>query len=83
MLVFRTLLKAFMTDRIFEIIQIISAILLVLAILLQNRGTGLGAAFGGEGNVYRTKRGLEKKLFYATIVLAVIFFGVSLANVLI
>jgi len=67
---------------ILDIIQITSAIALVISILLQNRGTGLGAAFGGEGNVYRTKRGLEKNLFKATIVLAIIFFGVSFFNVL-
>ena len=53
--------------------------LLIIAILLQNRGSGLGAAFGGEGNVYRTKRGLEKSLFYATIIISLIFFGVALA----
>ncbi len=67
---------------ILDIIQITSAIALIISILLQNRGTGLGAAFGGEGNVYRTKRGLEKNLFKATIVLAIIFFGVSFFNVL-
>lgn len=59
------------------------AVLLVTSILLQSRGTGLSAAFGGEGNVYRTKRGVEKKLFQATIVFAILFFGVALANVII
>jgi len=67
---------------ILSIIQLISAILLIISILLQNRGTGLGAAFGGDGNVYRTKRGLESFLFKATIVLAAIFLVVSLLNVL-
>ena len=67
---------------ILNIIQLVSAILLVIVILLQNRGTGLGAAFGGEGNVYRTKRGVESVLFKATIVIAVIFLGVSFLNVL-
>ena len=67
---------------ILSIIQGISAILLIISILLQNRGTGLGSAFGGEGNVYRTKRGMESVLFKATIVLAVIFLGASLLNVL-
>ena len=65
-----------------DIIQLILAILLTGAILLQSRGAGLGAVFGGEGNVYRTKRGIEKKLHTTTIALAIIFFGVSLANVL-
>jgi len=59
------------------------ATLLVASILLQSRGSGLGATFGGEGNVYRTKRGIEKRLFQATIVLVILFFGVALANVLV
>ncbi len=67
---------------ILSIIQLIAAILLIISVLLQNRGTGLGAAFGGEGNVYRTKRGMESFLFKATIFLAVIFLVVSLLNVL-
>ncbi|MFA6215887.1 MAG: preprotein translocase subunit SecG [Patescibacteria group bacterium] len=67
---------------IIDLIQIISAILLIIAILIQNKGTGLGAAFGGSGNVYRTKRGLEKNLFIATIVLAVIFLATALVNVI-
>jgi len=58
---------------IFKIIQVILAILLVVAILLQQRGSGLGMAFGGEGNVYRSRRGAEKLLFIITIVLAVLF----------
>lgn len=67
---------------ILSIIQLVSAVLLIISILLQNRGTGLGSAFGGEGNVYRTKRGLESVLFKATIALAVIFLGASLLSVL-
>lgn len=65
-----------------QIAQIIIAVLLMLAILLQNRGVGLSGIFGGAGNIYRAKRGLEKKLFFATIVLAVLFFLTSLAVVL-
>ena len=53
---------------ILNIIQIILSILLVVAVLLQHRGTGLGGAFGGESNVYRSKRGIEKFLYYATII---------------
>lgn len=64
------------------IIQITIAVLLVGAILLQNRGTGLGAAFGGEGNVYRTKRGVERYVFIATIVLAVLFLTTALGSTL-
>ncbi len=72
-----------MTSLVFSIIQAVLAVLLVVCILLQARGAGLGAAFGGEGNVYRTKRGVEKRLFQITIVLAILFFGVSLAHTLI
>jgi len=68
---------------ILNIAQIVLAVLLSAAILMQARGTGIGAAFGGGGNVYRTKRGAEKKLFQLTILLAILFFGVALANALV
>ena len=60
---------------ILAIITIVSSIMLTIAILLQNQGSGLGTAFGGESNFYRTKRGAEQALFYLTIALAVIFVG--------
>lgn len=62
------------------ITQIISAILLMLAVLLQSRGADVGGVFGGEGGIYQVKRGLEKKLFILTIILSVIFLGTALAN---
>lgn len=62
-----------------KISQVVVAVLLMVAILLQNRGAGLGNVFGGSGGVYLTKRGLEKKLFIATIVLAAIFILLSLS----
>lgn len=65
-----------------DIVQTIIAILFTAAVLLQARGSGLGAVFGGEGNVFRTKRGIEKRLHSTTIALAILFCGVSLANVL-
>ncbi|MEA3464390.1 MAG: preprotein translocase subunit SecG [Patescibacteria group bacterium] len=68
--------------RLIQIIQIIIAVLLTTAILLQSRGAGLSGIFGGASGVYRTKRGIEKTLFIATIVLAVLFFAVSLASVI-
>ena len=71
------------TQLILDIAQIILAIVLMVAIMLQAQGTGIGAAFGGGGNVYRTKRGAEKKLFQLTIILSILFFGVALANALI
>jgi len=69
---------------IITISQIISAIILSILILVQNREGGLSGVFGGSdgGNVYRTKRGLEKQIFIATIIFSIIFLGLSLANVL-
>lgn len=68
-------------QNILNYIQIALAILLIISILVQHRGTGLGGAFGGEGNVYRSRRGAEKFLFYATIVLAILFVGFAVANI--
>ena len=65
---------------ILDILQVTIACLLIACILLQARGSGLGAAFGGEGNVFRTKRGIEKKLFIFTIVLSIAFLGIALVH---
>lgn len=64
-----------------KILQIIFAILLTIAILLQQRGSGLGMVFGGEGNVYRSRRGIEKTLFWATIIVAILFCASALVTV--
>lgn len=66
-----------------EIISLISAVLLIIAILIQNRGAGLGGAFGGGdgGEVFHTKRGAEKGIFILTIVLSAIFLLSAFANV--
>ena len=56
-----------------EILVFISAILTILLILLQQRGASLGAGFGSSGELYTTRRGLEKSLFVTTIVFAIIF----------
>lgn len=71
-----------MIQNILTIAQVVLAVLLVASILLQARGSGLGASLGGDGNVYRTKRGVEKKLFQLTIIFAILFFGVALANII-
>ena len=68
---------------ILKLIQIAIAIALMAAILMQSRGAGLGGLFGGGGNVYLTKRGIEKKLFQATIALSIIFFMTSLLIIVI
>lgn len=59
--------------------QIAISILLALSILVQQKGAGLSATFGGTGGFYTTKRGAEKVLAIATIVLAVLFVANSLA----
>jgi preprotein translocase subunit SecG len=61
------------------IAQMVLSVALTLALLLQVRGGGLGGIFGQADSVYRTKRGLEKTLFQLTIVLVVMFAGISLA----
>ena len=63
--------------------QLISAVLLVIFVLLQSKGTGLSSVFGGEGNIYRTRRGLEKGLFILTIIVVIIFATASFLNVII
>ncbi|MBI3627302.1 MAG: preprotein translocase subunit SecG [Candidatus Sungbacteria bacterium] len=67
---------------IISIFQIIVSVLLAASILLQQRGTGLSATFGGEGNVYRTKRGVEKVIFYVTIVLIVLLLASAVASII-
>lgn len=62
------------------IAQIALSVFLIILILLQSKGVGLGGVFGGEGNVYRTKRGAERVIFITTIVVAVLFFGVAFLN---
>lgn len=59
--------------------QIVVCVALVVSILLQNRAEGLGKMFGGGGEVFRTKRGFEKFLYYFTIFLIVVVVFLSLA----
>jgi preprotein translocase subunit SecG len=68
-------------DKILNISQVIVAILLIVVVLLQQRGTSLGGAFGGEGDAYASRRGLEKTLYISTIVLGVIFVGLAILNI--
>jgi len=64
-------------------IQIAISVLLVAGILLQQRGGGLSSAFGGDGGIYRTRRGVEKIIYRTTIVLAVLFFITALLSILV
>ncbi len=63
-----------------NVAQIVLAVALVLAILLQVRGGGLGGIFGQADSVFRTKRGVEKTLFQLTLVLVVLFVIVSIVT---
>lgn len=65
-----------------NVAQIVLAVALMLAILLQVRGGGLGGIFGGTESVYRTKRGVEKTLFQLTIVLSVLFIAMSVLSLI-
>jgi protein translocase SecG subunit len=65
--------------KILLVSQIIVCGILVVSILLQNRAEGLGKMFGGGGEVFRTKRGLEKFLYYFTIFLIAVLVFLSLA----
>jgi len=64
-----------------QIVQIIVSLALIVAVLLQAKGAGLGGIFGGEGGIYKSRRGVERTLFNITIGLIVIFFIVSVATV--
>jgi len=61
--------------------QIVVSVLVVISVLLQNRAEGLGKMFGGGGEVFRTKRGFEKFLYYTTIFLTIALVAISLVLV--
>lgn len=72
-----------MLKTILLILQIAVPILLIGAVLVQQRGAALGSAFGGSGAFYLKRRGAEQKIFYATVALAVLFLTVSLLNLIV
>lgn len=63
-------------------IQIALSVILVILILVQQRGSGAGGAFGGGGSITYQKRGIEKSLSQATVIIAIIFAGIALARIL-
>ena len=69
-------------DTILPYITLGSAILMILTILLQQRGASLGAGFGASGELYTTRRGFDKNLFDVTVILAVIFVLSILASMI-
>jgi preprotein translocase subunit SecG len=62
--------------------QIVISVVLIALIAVQQRGTALGAGFGGGGEFYSTRRGIQKKTYYATIVAAAIFLILGILNIL-
>lgn len=70
-------------QNILAVVQIILGVLLVIVVMLQQSGSGLGAGFGGSGTVFTTKRGVDKILFQATIAISILFFATALAGILI
>lgn len=67
----------------FYLLEILLSAMLIILILLQAQGTGIGRTFGGGGEFYRSKRGIEKILFKATLILIVIFALNSIITVII
>ena len=63
--------------------QIAVSIALVVIIVIQQKGAALGAGFGGGGEIYSTKRGAQKKIHYATIILATVFLVLGVLNIVI
>ncbi|MEK7623937.1 MAG: preprotein translocase subunit SecG [Patescibacteria group bacterium] len=70
-----------MIQKLFAIVQPLLAVLLIIVVLLQQKGAGLGAAFGGSSNIYSTKRGIDKILFQTTIILSILFFAIALTSI--
>lgn len=68
---------------ILDIVQIVVGLLLIASILLQAKGSGLGAAFGGSDNIVATRRGAEKSIFIISIILAIFFVGLGAARMFI
>jgi len=71
-----------MKSEYLNIAQIIVSIVLIVLILLQQRGASLGSAFGQEGGFYATRRGVQQKIFWATIVFGAAFIILALLNLI-
>lgn len=71
------------TSDVVNVFQILIALILIAAVLMQAKGAGLGNIFGGSGggDTFRTRRGIERVLFRGTIGLIVVFVGLSIAAV--
>jgi preprotein translocase subunit SecG len=71
-------------ERFLDIALIITSVALIISVILQSKGAGLGGLTGSDtGGVYTARRGIERTLFWVTIVLSVIFFVLAITTVLI
>lgn len=70
-------------NQILFYLQIATSIALIILIAIQQRGAALGAGFGGGGEVYSTKRGAQKKIYYATVATTTLFLVLGVLNILI
>ena len=71
-------------ERFLNIALIITSVTLIISVILQSKGAGLGGLTGSDtGGVYTARRGIERTLFWVTIVLSVIFFALAIASLLI
>jgi len=70
-------------EQVIYLVQVVLALLLIAVIVIQQKGAGLGSAFGQDISLYRTKRGAEKLLFYATIALSILFICFSIVGLVI
>jgi preprotein translocase subunit SecG len=71
-------------QRFLDIALIITSVALIISVILQSKGAGLGGLTGGDtGGVYTARRGIERTLFWVTIVLSAVFFALAITSVLI
>ncbi len=63
--------------QLLQFADILVMVLLIIVVALQNKSSGLSTVFGGTGNIAQTRRGFEKWLFYATIILGILFVGIN------
>lgn len=69
-----------MRESILTSAQLVLAILLIAIIAIQQKGSGISGVFGGTSNIYSTKRGIDKMLLTATIIVAIAFFGLGIVR---
>ena len=70
-------------NNIITIVNMVIMVILIIIVSVQNKSAGLSNVFGGGGNIVQTRRGIDKWLFYATIISGVIFVGLSITSVVI